>query len=290
MAIVGIRLRSSYQICYVDIGDISIKMGCHYIVGTEHGVDIGRTFCCSKHIDDEDIEKKGTLVRESTSDDLKQLPEIETIEKKAFDMCKEKVKKRNLDMKLISVKCLFDKTKLIFFFVSEERVDFRELVKDLAAVFRTRIEMRQIGVRDEARLDGGFGLCGREFCCFYLKEVFDPVSIKMAKEQNINLNSIKISGMCGRLICCLGYEYDVYRELNKGLPAIGTKIEIGDREYTVEMVDTLKGIIGLKDGGNILNVTRDKIEWRDGKLFISPDTIESISNLYKEEQVEEYDY
>jgi cell fate regulator YaaT (PSP1 superfamily) len=157
------------------------------------------------------LEVKGRAVRLMTPEDMEKLPEIEALEKKAFDMCREKAKAKNLDMKLVAVKSLFDRTKIIFYFVSENRIDFRELVRELAAVFRTRIEMRQIGVRDEARLVGGYGPCGKELCCVNQREEFEPVSIKMAKEQSLNLNSLKISGMCGRLLCCLAYEFETYR-------------------------------------------------------------------------------
>lgn len=287
MAITSVKLRNSFQTCYVDTGEIPIEMCCLYIVETEHGVDIGRVLKCGKNnLNDKNIEKLGKLLRATNPEDLKLLPEIENLEKRAFDVCTEKVTKRNLDMKLVTVKCLFDKTKIIFYFIAENRVDFRELVKDLASVFRTRIEMRQIGVRDEAKLIGGFGLCGRELCCGHLKEVFDPVSIKMAKEQNLNLNTLKISGMCGRLLCCLSYEYDVYKELNKNLPASGSNIQAGERIYTVEMVDTLKNVVVLKDGNSYINVNGKVLERRGDKYYIRPDEIQNIFNIYNEEPAE----
>ena len=152
-------------------------------------------------------------------------------------------------MKLISVKCLFDRTKIIFYFVAENRIDFRELVRELASIFRTRIEMRQIGVRDEARLVGGYGPCGKQLCCVHQSEEFEPVSIKMAKEQNLNLNSLKISGMCGRLLCCLGYEYKLYKEINEDMPEPGAEIQAGDITYIVTGVDTLKETIRIRQQG-----------------------------------------
>lgn len=222
----GVKLRNSFQIYYVNTNGLFVKRNALCIVETEHGVDMGRVFKCPTHLKRKNSEVKGRLLRKVTTEDLGTLPEIEAIEKKAFAVCREKAREKKLDMKLVSVKCLFDRTKIIFYFVAENRIDFRELVRDLATVFRTRIEMRQIGVRDEARIIGGFGPCGKELCCVNLKEEFDPVSIKMAKEQNLSLNPTKISGACGRLMCCLQYEYDTYRELKKDMPKLGKKVEI----------------------------------------------------------------
>ncbi|MDY6935328.1 MAG: regulatory iron-sulfur-containing complex subunit RicT [Spirochaetota bacterium] len=279
MFVTGVRLRNCYQICYVETENSTVKIGCNYIIETEHGIDIGRICKCPCHIKDNDIEKNGRLIRESTHDDNMILPDIQNIEGKAFHLCKEKARQRQLDMKLISVKCLFDKTKIIFYFVSENRVDFRELVKDLAAVCKTRIEMRQIGVRDEARLIGGFGPCGREFCCVHLQEGFAPVSIKMAKEQNINLNSQKISGMCGRLLCCLGYEYDVYKELNQDIPPQGTRVMLGDKFYVIEFIDTLKRHVGIRYENSFIEISIDDIVYKGNKYHINPDVIQSDSNI-----------
>lgn len=290
MSITAIKLRNSYQICYIEPKDIPVKICSHYIVETAYGVDIGRAFRCPK-LGKDNNELKGKLIREACSKDMSILPDIEAIEKNAFNVCLERVQKRQLEMKLVLVKCLFDKTKIIFYFVADNRVDFRDLVKDLAAVFRTRIEMRQIGVRDETRLIGGFGSCGRPLCCGYLNEGFDPVSIKMAKEQNLNLNSQKISGMCGRLLCCLGYEYDTYLEMNKELPSVGTKINVGDIVYTVIMVDTLNEMIEMKNGGHNLVFSIQDFQ-RDGdKFIINSKAIEKINKLYSnDEQSKENDF
>ena len=197
MEISAVKLRNSYQINYVDTNSLFVTQNAFCVVETEHGIDVGHVFKCRRCEGCAQPEVKGKLLRLATEEDLKHLPEIETIEKNAFAKCREKAKAKNLDMKLISVKCLFDRTKIIFYFVAENRIDFRELVRELASIFRTRIEMRQIGVRDEARLVGGYGPCGKQLCCVHQSEEFEPVSIKMAKEQSLNLNSLKISGMCG---------------------------------------------------------------------------------------------
>lgn len=285
----GIKLRNSYQICYVNMEDVNVKPDCLYVIETEHGIDIGQTCKNPNCIIDNcnEVEKKGKLLREASHEDLILLPDIEAIEKNAYNVCKEKITKRHLDMKLISVRCLFDKTKIIFYFVAENRVDFRELVKDLATIFRTRIEMRQIGVRDKARMVGGFGICGRELCCVHLKEGFEPVSIRMAKEQNLNLNSLKISGMCGRLLCCLGHEYDTYRKLNERLPALEIDIKVGDMVYTVISVDVLNSKVRLKSGDHILDISGNDIRREGNVFFISSEVIQRQSDPVYKEVVEE---
>ncbi len=287
MEVTCIKLRNQYQSCYVEINDISVKTNCFYIVETEHGVDLGQTLGCIKEIKNNEIEKKGKLVREASDEDINALSDIESIEENAFNVCKEKIKKRKLEMKLVSVKSLFDKTKVIFYFVAENRIDFRDLVKDLAAIFRTRIEMRQIGVRDETRICGGHGLCGRELCCVYLKDEFDPVSIKMAKEQNLNLNSLKISGMCGRLLCCLGYEYELYRELNESIPKADTRIHAGDKIFTVRSVDPLRGILKLVNKDTAIDVSKDDIIRQGNKYFITEKKLEELTKSIDEELDEE---
>lgn len=242
--VTSVKLRNSYQMCYADTNHLFIKKGSLCILETEHGVDIGKI--CKRGMKKEKKDIHGRLLRIPSDDDLNQLPEIESLERKAFDVCRAKVAEKKLDMKLISVKCLFDRTKVIFYFVAENRIDFRELVRDLASVFRTRIEMRQIGVRDEARLVGGFGPCGRQLCCTHMKEGFDPVSIKMAKEQNLNLNSLKISGMCGRLLCCLSHEYEVYKALFRDFPTQGSQIDVDGKIFVVMSIEPLKNKVRLK--------------------------------------------
>ncbi len=287
MEITGIRLRNSYQTCYVNTNKLFIKRNTLCLAETEHGIDLGRVTKCSYHLGHKDLDVKGKLLRKTTEEDLKKIPDIVSVEEKAFNICREKATEKKLEMKLVSVKCLFDKTKIIFYFVSENRIDFRELVRDLASIFRTRIEMRQIGVRDESRIIGGYGPCGRQLCCVNLKEEFDPVSIKMAKEQNLNLNSLKISGMCGRLLCCLGYEYEVYQELNKILPNPGTEIFVGDKTYVVDSVEPLKQISKIRRGEHIIDISSKEIINDHGKFTVSEEVLSEISKSYEYASEEE---
>jgi cell fate regulator YaaT (PSP1 superfamily) len=273
-----IKTRKNEAIYHVATNNIFLKPGTTCITKTDHGIDIGKILSKSTAQKLADSEPQGELIRKATKDDFAVLPEIEKIEKKAFKLCREKSKEKNLEMKLISVKCLFDKTKVIFYFVAENRIDFRELVRDLAAVFRTRIEMRQIGVRDESRITGGYGCCGQQLCCTKMKGVFAPVSIKMAKEQNLNLNSLKISGICGRLLCCLGYEYDIYKELNEELPAPGTEICIGDSFVIVESVDTLKQTVQLMYHNHRINVHKNDLSYSGDQYRISQEVMNRIEN------------
>lgn len=283
----GIKLRNSQQIYFVDKNGLFAKKGTQCIAETEHGTDLGTIMpCgCAKKIASEDI--KGKLLRKATQADLDTIPEIESIESKAFEVCRTKAKEKNLEMKLIGVKCLFDHTKIIFYFVAESRIDFRELVRDLAAVFRTRIEMRQIGVRDESRVIGGYGTCGRRLCCEHLKGEFEPVSIKMAKEQNLNLNSLKISGMCGRLLCCLCYEYDVYRELNETLPHQGSEITSGASVFNVEAVDTLKQTMRIRCQNHVMEVHRKSLDFDGKKYSISKETMDKLMRVDDDAEIEE---
>ncbi|HDP79291.1 MAG TPA: stage 0 sporulation protein [Spirochaetes bacterium] len=287
METTGVKLRNSFQIYYVNTNRLFVKRDTLCIIETEHGIDMGRVFRCPSHMKSKPAEAKGKLLRKATRDDLKHIPEIEALERKAFRVCREKVHEKKLDMKLVSVKALFDRTKIIFYFVAENRIDFRELVRDLATVFRTRIEMRQIGVRDEARIVGGYGPCGRQLCCVHLKEEFDPVSIKMAKEQNLNLNSLKISGMCGRLLCCLGYEYEVYRELNENLPSPGTRVTVGPKTYVVEFADPIKESVRMRCEDHIVVVTKSDILCRGKSFSVSEKVMEKLKNTVIDEYAEE---
>ena len=208
MNIAAARIRNGLQLIYIDIGNTEVTPKSSVVIETDQGVDIGKIMKVGRYSGDEEAEPTGKLVRVASNEDLAAMEQLEDLEEKAFAGCKEKITEKGLDMKLVSVKSLFDKTKLIFYFVSGTRIDFRELVKELAFIFKMRIEMRQVGVRDQARIVGGYGPCGRIQCCVIQKDEFAPVSIKMAKEQNLNLNSLKISGMCGRLLCCLGSKYE----------------------------------------------------------------------------------
>lgn len=239
--VIGVRFRQAGKIYNFDPKDFKIKKGDHVIVETARGVEYGLVVDNIAQVaDDEVVQPLKPVIRVATKeDDEKALANVEK-EKKAFKICKEKIIKHGLEMKLIDTEYTFDNNKVLFYFTADGRIDFRELVKDLAAVFRTRIELRQVGVRDETKMLGGIGVCGRPLCCnTYLSE-FVPVSIKMAKEQNLSLNPTKISGICGRLMCCLKNEQDAYEHLNSNLPNVG------------EMVKTFDGLRGEVVSVNVL--------------------------------------
>ncbi len=278
MEVSAVKLRNSYQINYVDTNNLFVNQNALCVVETEHGIDIGNVFKCRRLQSGGAVEVKGKLLRMISPDDLKQIPEIEALERNAFEKCREKAKAKKLDMKLISVKCLFDRTKIIFYFVAENRIDFRELVRELASIFRTRIEMRQIGVRDEARLVGGYGPCGKQLCCVHQSEEFEPVSIKMAKEQNLNLNSLKISGMCGRLLCCIGYEYKLYKEINKDMPEPGTQIQAGENTYVVVSVDTLKESIRMRHKERTVEILKSDLDIQGEKYTLRKEIVTRIEH------------
>jgi len=284
--VTSVKLRNSYQTCIADANHLFVKKGSLCIVETEHGIDIGKI--CKRGMFREKKEISGKLLRMPTGEDMNQMPEIESIERRAFDVCRNKAREKKLDMKLISVKCLFDKTKIIFYFVADNRIDFRELVRELASVFRTRIEMRQIGVRDEARLVGGFGPCGRQLCCTHMKEGFDPVSIKMAKEQNLNLNSLKISGMCGRLLCCLSHEYEVYKELFNDFPTPGSQIDVGGRIFVVESIEPLKSKIKLKFQDMNIEVSGRDVVRENNRFSVPPKVAQRLLNTAGDGQDDDF--
>ena len=227
--VVGVRFRSAGKIYYFDPQKLDIKKGEHVIVETARGVEYGTVVLGIKEIaDDEVTAPLKPVIRIATPKDDKQEASNREKEKSAMAVCLEKIKKHKLDMKLIDAEYTFDNNKVLFYFTADGRVDFRELVKDLAAVFKTRIELRQIGVRDETKIVGGIGICGRPLCCHTFLDEFAPVSIKMAKEQNLSLNPTKISGVCGRLMCCLKNEEETYEELNRRLPNVGDRVTTDD--------------------------------------------------------------
>ncbi len=220
--VVGIRFRQAGKVYYFDPLDFDIKQGAGVIVETARGLEYGIAVLGVHEVEDEKvIQPLKPIIRPATEEDAKQEQENRQKEKDAYKICLEKIANRGLEMKLIGCEYTFDANKVLFYFTADGRVDFRELVKDLAAVFRTRIELRQVGVRDEAKILGGIGTCGRPLCCHSYLADFTPVSIKMAKEQNLSLNPTKISGVCGRLMCCLKNEEDAYEELNSKLPNVG---------------------------------------------------------------------
>ena len=220
--VIGVRFRTAGKIYFFDPGDHELKRDSHVIVETARGIEYGTVVGTPRDVDDSKVTQPlKPILRVANERDEEQEAGNKAKEHEAFGICLEKIKKHNLDMKLIDAEYTFDNNKVLFYFTSDGRVDFRELVKDLASVFKTRIELRQIGVRDETKIRGGYGICGRELCCHSYLSDFIPVSIKMAKEQSLSLNPTKISGVCGRLMCCLKNEEDTYEDLNRRLPGVG---------------------------------------------------------------------
>jgi cell fate regulator YaaT (PSP1 superfamily) len=242
--IVGIRFQPTGAIYDFDCGHFVLKCGDYVIVKTEQGMGLGKVVrgpLKTEKIEKEKEPKK--IFRLANESDLEQYRKIQTREKEAFDFCQTRIRERNLPMKLVNVESFFDGSKLIFYFIADGRIDFRELVKDLVHRFHTRIEMRQIGVRNEAKMLGGLGHCGRELCCASFLPDFATVSVKMAKEQNLPLNPTKISGLCGRLMCCLTYEYDTYLELKKDFPKCGRTIMTSRGPVKVLRQNVMEGTV-----------------------------------------------
>ena len=245
--VVGVRFRTAGKVYYFDPVKFNIKKGGHVIVETARGVEYGTVVGNVKEVADENVvQPLKPVLRIATTRDDEQEKTNKEKEKEAFKICLEKIQKHKLEMKLIDAEYTFDNNKVLFYFTADGRIDFRELVKDLAAVFKTRIELRQIGVRDQAKIVGGIGGCGQQCCCNRFLDDFAPVSIKMAKEQSLSLNPTKISGLCSRLMCCLKYEEEVYKEKNKRLPRVGQAIMTPDGEGKVMNVQTLTEIVSVK--------------------------------------------
>ena len=261
--VIGIRFRKAGKVYYFSPGENEIKTGDHVIVETARGVEYGYVVLGTHEVDDKKvIQPLKCVIRMATPADEETERRNKEKEKEAFKVCVEKIKKHNLSMKLIDTEYTFDNNKILFYFTADGRIDFRELVKDLAAVFRTRIELRQIGVRDETKIRGGLGICGRPLCCASYLSEFIPVSIKMAKEQNLSLNPTKISGVCGRLMCCLKYEEDTYEELNGRLPNIGDYVTTDDGlKGEVHSVSILRQLVKV-----IVTVNNDEKEIREYKV------------------------
>lgn len=245
--IIGVKFKPAGKTYYFDPLDFEIKEGRNVIVETSRGLEYGRVVIGRKEVSESSIKKplKG-VIRLATPEDDKRNADNEEKEKRAFGICVEKIKEHGLEMKLIEVEYTFDGSKVIFYFTADGRIDFRELVKDLASVFKTRIELRQIGVRDESKTIGSIGICGRGLCCAQFLDEFVPVSIKMAKEQGLSLNPTKISGVCGRLMCCLKYEQDAYEELLKIMPKQGALVHTPDGDGVVESISLLKELVKVK--------------------------------------------
>ena len=258
--VIGVRFRRAGKVYYFDPLKMNIQKGDNVIVETVRGVEFGNVVVGVKEVEeDKVIQPLKPVIRVATEEDVKKEAANRDKEKEAFKICLEKIKKFNLDMKLIDVEYTFDNNKVLFYFTADGRVDFRELVKSLAYVFKTRIELRQIGVRDETKILGGIGVCGRVLCCNSFLSEFAPVSIKMAKEQNLSLNPTKISGICGRLMCCLKNEEEAYEELNKNLPNVGDFVRtIDNLKGEVQSVSVLKQKVKV-----IVNLEDDEKEVRE---------------------------
>jgi cell fate regulator YaaT (PSP1 superfamily) len=268
--VVGVRFKKAGKIYYFDPGELSIEKDDFVIVETVRGVEYGKAVIARKQVEEHDVVlplKK--VVRIADPKDKMIVEENKQAAKEAYEVCNEKVNEHQLDMKLVDVEYTFDRNKVIFYFTADGRVDFRELVKDLAAIFRTRIELRQIGVRDEAKMLGGIGPCGRMLCCSTFLGDFDPVSIKMAKDQNLSLNPTKISGLCGRLMCCLKYENDEYESAKALLPDLGEIIETPQGKGKVVGLNILERVlqVELKEQERVLEYTLEEIN-KEGAFSI----------------------
>lgn len=243
--VVGVRFRNVGKIYYFNPKNYKVKVGDHVIVETARGVEYGRVVLEPRSVkEDEVVHPLKEVLRVATKEDEEHEAENRLKEKEAFKICKKKIREHGLEMKLIDAEYTFDNNKVLFYFTADGRIDFRQLVKDLASVFKTRIELRQIGVRDETKILGGIGICGRTLCCHTYLSEFAPVSIKMAKEQNLSLNQTKISGVCGRLMCCLKNEQETYEELNRRLPGIGDTVTTPDGiQGNVQSVNVLRQLV-----------------------------------------------
>ena len=240
--IIGIRFKKVGKIYYFDPNGVQAEKGQHAIVETARGIECGEIVIANKQVDDDKIVKPlKSLIRIATKEDMATVAQNIALEDQALKICAEKVKNHKLDMKLVAAEYTFDRGKVLFYFTSDGRVDFRELVQDLASVFRTRIELRQIGVRDEAKMVGGLGVCGNPLCCSTFLDDFQSVSINMAKEQGLSLNPTKISGTCGRLMCCLKYENEAYQELTRNTPPVDSIVETPDGRGVVTSINLLRG-------------------------------------------------
>ena len=297
--VIGVRFKKAGKIYYFDPNALDIKKGDFVVVETARGIEFGECVIGIKEISESDIVAPlKSVIRVASEEDMNKHNENKVKEKDALDICLKKIEEHGLNMKLIDVEYTFDNNKVIFYFTADGRVDFRELVKDLATIFKTRIELRQIGVRDEAKMLGGLGPCGRPLCCSTFLGDFASVSIKMAKEQNLSLNPTKISGICGRLMCCLNYEQSTYEDIRKRLPKIGSVVKFKDYKGEVISNSTVKESVKIKyklgdeeiiEEVNIENVElieggyEDSIDESDIRLEVeSPEDKNLIKNLIKE--------
>ena len=295
--ILGVRFKKPGKVYFFDPGNLHIALKTKVIVETALGEELGEVVVKKKLLPDTELNtplKK--IIRIANYKDIKHHDENKKKEKEAFKICEEKIKKLKLDMHLTEVQYSFDNSKLLFCFTADGRIDFRELVKELAAIFKTRIELRQIGVRDEVRRIGGNGVCGRELCCCSFLNNFETVSIKMAKEQNMSLNPSKISGNCGRLMCCLKYEQNVYEDKLKHLPKIGATVQTDEGEGIVDSIETLREIVKVKlkdDNGEAYykkyNASNLKVLKDPESEIVGEEESENLEELQRLEKLEEQD-
>ena len=291
--VIGVRFRTAGKIYFFDPGKLKITRGDHVIVETARGIEYGTVVGGPKEVpEDKVVQPLKSVLRIATERDDEQEANNRKKEKEAFKICLEKIKKHGLEMKLIDAEYTFDNNKVLFYFTADGRIDFRELVKDLASVFKTRIELRQIGVRDETKILGGIGICGRVLCCHSHLSDFIPVSIKMAKEQNLSLNPTKISGVCGRLMCCLKHEEDTYEELNRKLPNPGDRVTTDDGlKGEVQSVNVLRQLVKVViDVDNEKEIKEYKVEQlrfrkkhKHNKVDVADEELKALEKLEKEE-------
>ncbi len=283
--VIGVRFKEVGKVYYFDPDGHTLRKGEKVIVETVRGIECGEVAMDNREISDEEIVKPlKKLIRTATEEDIATVAENKKKEREAFEICQKKIANHNLEMKLVDVEYTFDGGKILFYFTADGRVDFRELVKDLAGVFRTRIELRQIGVRDESKMLGGLGICGRPFCCGSFLGEFQPVSIKMAKEQGLSLNPAKISGACGRLMCCLKYEQNAYEHLLKITPKPGAIVETKEGAGTVTETSLLTGMLKVQLHNNPdappKAFNRKEVKTvRDGKIRVDKSEIEALKDI-----------
>ena len=291
--VIGVRFRNAGKIYYFDPVQLEVKAGDHVIVETARGIEYGYVVLGAREVEeDKVVQPLKSVIRMATKADDEVEKKNHEKEKEAFKICKEKIKKHGLLMKLIDAEYTFDNNKVLFYFTADGRIDFRELVKDLASVFKTRIELRQVGVRDETKIVGGVGICGRTLCCHSYLSEFIPVSIKMAKEQNLSLNPTKISGVCGRLMCCLKNEEETYEELNSKLPGVGDYVTTDDglkgEVHSVSVLRQLvKVVVNIKDEKEIREYKVEQLKFkprrRREKSQVTDEELKALEALEKRE-------
>lgn len=297
--VIGVRFRTAGKVYFFDPVDYDIKRGDHVIVETARGVEFGTVVGDPKEVeDDKVVQPLKPVLRIATQKDVEQEAANKEKEKEAFKICLEKIRKHELAMKLIDAEYTFDNNKVLFYFTADGRIDFRELVKDLASVFKTRIELRQIGVRDETKILGGIGICGRPLCCHTHLSEFIPVSIKMAKEQNLSLNPTKISGVCGRLMCCLKHEEETYEELNRRLPNVGDQVTTRDGQHgEVVSINILRQLVKvIVENGDEKEIQefpveelRFKKKFKKEKIKLSAEEMKELEKLEKQDKTASLD-